>query len=334
VDFVYSVTRNNYLATDANLFTTPRFLADGRIPVFVDASKIDRSTAGVSRNDSRNTRAFDQVLVQSSLGRSRSFQGIASVNGRVGRVSLTASYVYDRTRDNGSRSCCMSGTDFFYGAPAAGNPNVVGGKYGPADFNRVHTIVASPMIDAPLGLQVSVIYRGFSGRPYTPRFQTDVNGDGAANDRAYVPTAAEVAQMTLVTDSSAGSHTGAEMLEHVIGSSSCLRRARGRFVARNACRNPWQHVLDARVAKSVRIVHAQRAEIVADVFNVLNGLNDAWGRRLEVGANDEVLLAPVAFDSHSLRYEYRVNTAFGRATPTQLSLSQQFQLQLGVRYGF
>lgn len=33
-------------------------------------------------------------------------------------------------------------------------------------------------------------------------------------------------------------------------------------------------------------------------------------------------------------YHYRVNTNFGRAAPTQFTLNQQCQVQLGIRYDF
>jgi hypothetical protein len=48
----------------------------------------------------------------------------------------------------------------------------------------------------------------------------------------------------------------------------------------------------------------------------------------------EALLSAVAFDPQAEQYTYRVNTGFGRATPTQLSLNQQLQVQIGACSGF
>lgn len=334
IEGLYSRVGHNYLVTDANLLATTRFLAGGHVPVFVEPSSISPSSAMTNRRASRVTRAFDQVLVQRSLGRATSVQGIGRMSRQTERSLLSASYTYDWTRDNGSRSCCQSGPDFFGGTRVAGDPNDVAAREGPADYNRTHTVALSALFDLPWAIQLSGTYRGFSGRPYTPRYETDVNGDGAANDRVYVPTDSEIPPMRLATAGSGASGAAAEYLGEIINRSSCLKAARGRFVGRNACRNPWQHVLDARAAKWVNSIAGQRVQVVADFFNILNGLNPHWGRRLEVSATDEVLLAPVAFDPLAEQYTYRVNTGFGRATPTQLSLNQQFQVQIGARYEF
>ncbi len=334
VEAVYAMTRDNYLVTDANLVATPRFVADGQIPVFVDASTITASNGAINRRNSRVNPAFDNVFVQNSLGRADSFQGIASVTGRIARAVVTAAYTYDNTRDNGSVSCCIAGGDLFANTRVAGNPNDVDAQRGPADFSRTHTIVVSPSVELPWGFNLSAIYRGFSGRPYTPRYQFDMNGDGQANDRVYVPTAAEVGSLNLPADAALRTGTPAAVLERLIGENDCLREARGRFVGRNACRNPWQNVLDARVSKKFRTLGTQSVELVADFFNVLNGIDRDWGRRLEVASADAVLLAPSGFSAATQKFAYRVNENFGTATPSQFTLTQQFQMQLGLRYSF
>lgn len=333
VEGVLSRVRENYLVNDANLNTTPRFLADGRIPVFVPAARIVAGTARLAIADSRVNPAFGNVLVQNSLGRTNSVQGIASLTGRVARALVTAAYTYDRTRDNGSVSCCIAGADVFNATRTVGDPNDFSRQEGPASFNRTHTFVFSPTVDLPLGFSVSGIYRAFSGVPWTPRYSADVNGDGAVNDRLYVPTDAELDALSLF--GTAQAQTDARtLLRRKIAGDECLSTRRGQFVGRNVCRNPWQNVLDARVAKRFQTVRGQAFEIAADFFNVLNGLDRDWGRRLEVSANDQALLIPRAFDPATLRYTYGVNPTYGTATPSQLTLTQQFQMQLGVRYSF
>ena len=334
VEAVYALTRDNYLVTDANLNTAPRFLADGKIPVFVDAATITAGTGAINRRNSRRNPAFDNVFIQNSLGRANSVQGIASLTGRIARATVTASYTYDRTRDNGSVSCCIAGGDLFASTRVVGNPNDVDAQRGPADYSRTHTVIFSPSLELPWGFQVSAIYRGFSGRPFTPRYQIDVNGDGQSNDRVYVPTATEIATLVLPADAAIATGTPASTLESLIAGNACLNDARGGFVGRNACRNPWQNVLDARIAKRFRTIGTQNVELVADFFNVLNGLDRDWGRRLEVATTDAILLNPIAFNATTQKFSYRVNPTFGRATPSQFTLTQQFQMQLGLRYSF
>ena len=182
-------------------------------------------------------------------------------------------------------------------------------------------------------MAVSGIYRGFSGRPWTARYGADVNGDGAANDRLAVPTAEELAALRF-TGTPAQQQAARDTVAAKVARLGCLSGARGAFAARNSCRNPWQNVLDARVQKAVRTFRGQQVELVADFFNVLNGLSSRRGRQLEVAPNDQALLTPAGFDPVARRYLYRANNTFGEATPTQFTLTQQFQMQLGARYAF
>ncbi len=333
VEGVLSRVRENYLVTDANLNTAPRFTADGRIPVFAPAASVTPGTAVIPITASRRDPLFGNVFVQNSEGYANSFQGTASVTGRVRRATVQASYTYDRTRDNGSVSCCIAGADVFNATRTVGDPNALGAQYGPADFQRTHTVVVSPSVSLPWGVTLSGIYRGFSGRPWTARYGADVNGDGAANDRLAVPTPDELAALRFA-GTPAQQQAARDTVAAKLGRFACLSGARGGFAARNSCRNPWQNVLDARVQKAVRTFRGQQLELVADFFNVLNGLSDRWGRQLEVSPNDQALLTPVGFDPAAQRYTYRANNTFGQATPTQFTLTQQFQMQLGARYAF
>jgi hypothetical protein len=121
----------------------------------------------------------------------------------------------------------------------------------------------------------------------------------------------------------------------MIDGSDCLNSHRGKVIDRNSCRNPWTNVLDARLSKKFTTYRKQGIEVVADFFNVLNGLNKDWGKRNEVSFGNQALLTPTAFSTASgaPKFTYRVNTGFGQATPESF-LTTQFQMQLGLRYSF
>lgn len=333
VEGVVSRVRENYLVSDANLRTTTQFVADGRIPVLAPATAITPASARFAQTGSRVDPRFANVFVQNSRGRTNSVQGIVSLTGRLARATVTAAYTYDRTRDDGSVSCCIAGADVFNATRTVGNPNDLAAQYAPASFNRPHSIIVSPAVELPWGVAVSGIYRGYSGTPWTPRYGADVNGDGAANDRLFVPTAADGDALVL-TGTPEQQAAARATLRGRVAAVGCTRTVAGRFAARNSCRNPWQNVLDARVAKRVDSFGRQQLELVADFFNVLNGLSPRWGRQLEVAAADQALLTPVGFDPATSRFAYRVNGNYGKATPSQFTLTQQFQMQLGVRYSF
>ena len=338
---VYSTIRDNYVLQDDNLNTVPRFYAEGEIPVYVDPATVSTTNGSVSRNNSRLDSRFAEVFVVRSIGSTLTYQGIVQLNGRHKYGSLYAAYTYDRTRDNASVGCCtisgMTRTNRVYG-----NPNDFDSQWGQMNDSRTHNIVVSPRFNLPLGIELSAIGRFFSGRPWTPMYRFDINGDGNTNDRVYVPTLEDIngGNIIIAAPSGGGLATGPQraaqlsLLEQKIAGSDCLREYRGRVIDRNTCHHPWQKVIDMRVAKKFNTFGGQNFELVADFFNVLNGLDRDWGRRLEVPDDNQWLLQPAGFDATAKKFRYRVNEDFGETIPAVNFASQQFQMQLGMRYNF
>ena len=109
-----------------------------------------------------------------------------------------------------------------------------------------------------------------------------------------------------------------DSLEAYINSQSCLRDNRGKILPRNACRNPWQNIFNARIAKTLHFGPGGRdVELIADFFNVLNLLNSDWGLIRETGTlggagtEDVALLRLRASDTANGRNAYDV-TCRGR----------------------
>jgi hypothetical protein len=338
---VFTRTTNDYVVTDENLDATAKFQIEGGIPVYQPAATIPTTGSSAGRTNiarSRRDTMFNNVFVQRSSGEAKSAQGTIQVQGATRWGGVLASYTYDRTRDFNSSSCCIAGGDLFNSTRPFGNPNDLAGQYARAAYSRTHSVIFSPMLSLPYGFQLSGIYRGFSGLPWTPIYGSDVNGDGVANDRLYVPTEAEL--------TGAGSaylffHAPAQGLDsatqrsqfnQAIQNNACLSGRRGSVIARNSCENPWQNVLDARVAKRFETVRGQEMEISVDFFNVLNGLRSSWGQRNEVQGPNTGALSARGFTG--TRYVYQYNTNFARTEPSAFGLSQQFQIQLGARYSF
>lgn len=338
---IYTRTTNDYVVQDANLDATTRFTIEGGIPVFQPAASIQTTGTSAGRTNiafSRRDANFNNVFVQSSNGEARSAQGIVQIQGATRWATLLASYTYDHTRDFNSSSCCIAGGDLFNSGRTTGNPNDFASQYARANYARTHSFVISPSVTLPYGVQLSGIYRGFSGLPWTPIYGTDINGDGVANDRLYVPTVAEV---TGPGSAYVFFHAPAQGLDSAVQrtqfaqklqDNACLSEHQGQVIARNACENPWQNVLDARIAKKFETTRGQALELSVDFFNLLNGLKSEWGRRTEVqGANTGALTAR---GFNGTRYIYQYNTNFAKTEPSAFGLSQQFQVQLGARYAF
>jgi hypothetical protein len=67
-------------------------------------------------------------------------------------------------------------------------------------------------------------------------------------------------------------------MDAFIESNESLDEARGTVINRNTARAPWQNLLDLRLAQSIGTFQGQDVQITLDVENVLNLLNDDWGR--------------------------------------------------------
>src|SRR5690606_38475987 len=139
-----------------------------------------------------------------------------------------------------------------------------------------HKIVAGGSYDLGRWVSVSLFYVGTSGDKYSYTYDGDVNADGFEasyangrnNDLVYVPMNSGDITLTDPTDWTA--------LDQYIEAEPCLRENRGKIMSRNLCKEPWQNRVDARFTFRVPTVRTQRAELMVDVFNVLNLLNEDW----------------------------------------------------------
>ncbi|MFN2431903.1 MAG: carboxypeptidase regulatory-like domain-containing protein [Gemmatimonadota bacterium] len=322
LDGIYSTSSDLYNAFDVNLRDPVFTLAsEGGRPVHVPADRFNPSSNASS--DRLRNRAFDRVFFNTNEAEARSVSGIVRVNHRFSdRLRGEASYTYTRARDNSSSSCCTS--QEFFESPTAGDPNFIGdpgdeerGAWGPSEFERPHVIVVNGSYDLPAGFQVSAIYRGQDGNPWTPIVDGDINGDGLGdNDRAFVST-----DLQFETPEDAG------VLSGLIEEFDCLQDNVGRITERNSCRNPWWHRLDMRLQWGTETLSGQRIVFLFDVFNVLN--DDFVG---VFGGNTELLNAE-DFDEATGRVVYSVNSDFGTEQALGFEPFQR-QAQLGVRYVF
>jgi hypothetical protein len=149
-----------------------------------------------------------------------------------------------------------------------------------SDFDRPHKVVASVFGSPFPGLpdtELSILYTGQSGLPFSYVYGGDVNGDGYPglggsfdlyNDLIHLPDPVSEAPLSFVTQG---------LLSSAMELDDCLKRYRGRTLARNACRAPWENRLDLRLAHTIR-TGATRVRLEADLINVLNLANSGWGK--------------------------------------------------------
>jgi len=198
-------------------------------------------------------------------------------------------------------------------------------------WETAHKITLLTTTNLPLGLRLGVVYTGISGAPFTYVLNGDPNADGfspqegVSNDLVYVPR--DAGDITLAEGESFA------RLDTLIQRDSCLQRQRGRLVERNSCRNPWGHDIQLRLARRFTLAAGRELEVTADLFNLLNFVNSAWGvsSQIEVGGEGRVvpLLQLTGYDEAHGRGVYRLVPVYRLVDP-----GTRWRLQLGGALAF
>jgi hypothetical protein len=316
-------------AVDINLNATRRFsLANeaGR-PIFVDPSAIVPSTGTMGVASSRVSNAFQFVTLERSDLAVRA--NALNVNVKpitanpLLRWSLTYSLLAAREKVNGFTSTAGNPFDTYWSDRQQNGKNTV-----TVEWNNL------PIFDL---LYVSAGLQFVSGQRYTPVVAGDVNGDGYANDRAFIfaPNA--------TTDSATAAGMRALLAHGTPAARECLERQLGRLAERGSCQAPWAANAGLRIQfNPQKIGLPKRLAVTLDVRNplgiadlALHGANavHGWGQLIPP---DQNLLFVRGFDPTTRQFRYDVNQRFGSTRPQQSSThvlpyaSLTFGLDIGV----
>jgi hypothetical protein len=333
VDANYAHGVDQYGFRDLNLNATPRFAlaAEGGRPVFAAPDAIVPTTGVVSILSSRIAPQYGQVISVGSDLQSESEQLTVAANGitrggAIFNISYTLTHAIDQSSAGGG-----SATGGFSAATTAGDPNVR--EWAPSNFNRTHSFVGTVTYPFNEGLELTAIGRMSSGAPFTPMVASDINADGARNDRAFI------------FDPSTTSDTSvSNAMARLVGNSSsrvagCLESQFGTVAGRNSCDGPWQPSLDFQVNWRPRVLGLDRRLMIsATTVNFLGGMDQlfngqknlkGWG---SFRAGDPTLLYVRGFDASSEKYLYQVNERFGAQRSGQGSIVLPFQIGFQARY--
>jgi hypothetical protein len=251
-----------------------------------------------------------------------------------GYYGVSLGYTYSRSLDRMSLTSSTASSNFNF-SPLDGP--IDNRAVRPSAFDRPHKITLTGTAVYPTSFGdwgVAVSYVGQSGTPYTWTVNGDVNGDGVSgNDVVFVPKTRD--QISLSgTQPQQDAQWAA--LDAFISSQDCLNSARGGFIARGSCRNPWVDFLDVRFNwVSPPIKGEQRIEVQWDIFNVLNLLNQRWGHIDSAAAFENVnLIKPTGFDATNNRPVYTFTAPPSIINTTYSPTSSRWRMQLGARYVF
>lgn len=288
---------------DLNFDPTPRFtLAGEGRPVYVTSSSIVPSTGVTSGSAARLDGAFGHVIDNVSSLRSTSRQITFSLSPDLWGVSnwfVSGAYTL-----GSSRAIASGFDDATFGSPLAR-------EWSRGDLDIRHQFLLQGGF-VKKSIALTLFGRFQSGLPYTPMIAGDVNGDGFANDRAFIfdpATATDPGMATAMRSLIAGAPSGAR---------SCLMRQLGEAAGRNSCEGPWTASLNAQLSYTGRIPRLGRSSSISlSLTNPLGGLDQllhgsdnlrGWGTP---STPDRVLYTPRGFDPATQRFTYEVNPRFG-----------------------
>jgi hypothetical protein len=327
VGAIYSANLHQQAPLDLNFSAIPRFAlaAEGGRPVFVNAGSIVPATGALTNRDSRLDSAFGSVTTLMTDLRSESRQFIVTLfparGTNLGRFTyMNLSYVNQRVRDQARG----------FGGTTAGNPlDVVRGRSVLDVRHQVNINILATRIGTLLSIWTAA--RFSSGTPFTPIVSGDINGDGLANDRAFVfgPGSA---------DSAASAGIAALLAGAPPRVGDCLRRQSGRIADRNSCEGPWTATMNAQlILNPERLGFQNRMQLSLSFSNVLAGVDQllhggtqlrGWGQPV---VSDPVLLTVRGFDPATQRFRYQVNPRFGDTRLSRTSVRAPFVMTLEVR---
>jgi Carboxypeptidase regulatory-like domain len=293
---------------------------------------------------------FSEVIELRNTSRNHSHHLSVQIEKRFSDgMAAMASYAYSRVRDvqtplraaprgfltwSGARAVSGRHEDLSLATSLYEVPHriVVGGTYAAPWWRR--------------STSLSFYYLGESGSPFTYGARGvggrgDLNADGSnANDPIYVPRSAfdpremQFAQFIRRVETTVDTVTVAEQqaaFEALIERTACLRRQRGRILARNSCREPASHITIASVRQAIPTAGRALA-LELDVFNVLNLLKNEWGRyRVAVPALLEHV-GQTTSEPATAQPVFRFNPTAPRWET--LRTESAFQLQVALRYSF
>jgi hypothetical protein len=309
---------------DANFSGVPQFsLADeGGRPVFVSPAAIDAPSGSVSPAQARISPAFGTVAMRTS-----------DLRGYGGQITTTISpdvfKFHPQYAMYGSIAYTLQESKRQYrgfDGAAFGDPRLK--EWAPSNNDARNVFVLTTGLTTPVTGTLTMFTRLQSGLPFTPIVQGDVNGDGLAGDRAFIPNPAQVADPLL-----------ASQLRSLIanGSSSarkCILDNLAQVAPRNGCRGPWTAVLNmqwqppfpsrwlGRVTPNVYLEN-----VLGGVDQLVHGANNlhGWGSQPIV---DPVLLVPTGFNPTSKEFSYTVNPRFADTRGYNTLIRNPFRISL------
>jgi hypothetical protein len=327
VDATYSLNLNQASTLDLNFDPTTQFAltSEGGRPIYARPTSIVPLTGTIASAEARFSPAYYHVSQLRSDMESEARQLTVQLRPMTfsSTYSWSLSYVYSNTKEK-YRGFNSTG----------GDPLDV--AWGRSSFDSRHQFVYTLTYNAFDFIRLGWYGSFRSGLPYTPVVAGDINGDGYANDRAFVFDPTQTSDSAL----SAGMRS---LLANGSGSArECLTNQLRQIAARNSCQGPWTTTANLTFSfNPAKVRMPQRANISFQLSNPLGAADvlmhgesrlHGWGQSF-VPTNS--LLFVRGFDPATKTYKYEVNQRFGatalaqNATRLPVTLTAMLRVDVG-----
>ena len=353
----YSYGFNRQSALDLNLNRTAQFsLADeANRPVYVTPEAIIPGTGVVAPGAYRINQDYGAVsdVISDLHNYTAQLQATLTPPHPLlhNKLTLTTTYVLNRTQTEqrglgggggfgGVFRLVTNGFSFSSGGFGGGGSYAINGdpftKAWVSGNQPTHQIRTNASFRAwwfNINMQLNV----YSGTRFTPSVNGDLNGDGLADDLAFIPNPATTRDTALATQMK-------QLLASApAGARDCLQKQLGMVAGVNSCTTQWQARLDFNInwQPPRSFGFGDRLRITSTMQNTSGALvrlfgleNTPLGRgALSTSANSQLLYV-TGFDPVTRSFKYQVNQLFGQ--PSDFGTARHryppFQLQLGLEY--
>ena len=278
------------------------------------------------------------VLSNTNLGSGLSAAFTLSRNFKKG-LSGSISYAFNNTKDITSNPGSQA-------ASAWSNNRTVGGNNAQelaiSEYSTPNRVIANISKKFEYGNRfattVSLVYDGYNPGRYSYVYSTDINNDGlTGNDLLFVHASSEIKFSDVVV--SGKTITAADQAaawDAYVAQDKYLSAHKGQFVERNGGLLPWLHRFDLRLLQDIAQnigKNKHTLQLSADILNIGNMINPAWGIRKQLTVSNGGVLRYNAANG-----TYNFNAVNG-VLPVEsfrpiVSTSTTWGMQLGLRYSF
>lgn len=323
LEFMYTKSINDLIYEKLNIGpSTSNIVDDGR-PKF----------GGTDRKNNN----FNDVLLLKNTDQGYTYNLTAQLQRNVNMgLGFNVAYTYGVAKDQNSVLSSQALSQIRYNPVSvdANNPPLT-----TSSFDLEHRAFASVSYTVEFFTNspttISFFYNYQSGRPFSFIINGDLNNDGFnGNDLFFIPGSEDDILLGTITGGAyvRNDQMYADLFDF-INNNDYLSENKGKMSERNGARNPFNDVLDVRVAQAFSTPIGQ-FQVSLDILNFMNLINSEWGWYETTPFDTYSIVKLVSNDPATGRPVYSFTKPASNTPWSQLDLASRWQMQLGLRYSF